>query len=158
VVEAFAVIQADYPRLTGDIDLLVDTSLENERLVYQALRSLPDKAVDQLEAGDIEKFTVVRVADEVLVDLMRSGCGVDYCTAVKDAVFHEIDGVRIPFASPLTLWRMKQTHRAKDGPDRLFLRQLLEEQAVRLDPPTSTQAQPLPWLHRWLNRLFGLAN
>jgi hypothetical protein len=33
------------------------------------------------------------------VDLMKSGCGVDYAEAIKDAVHREINGVRIPFAS-----------------------------------------------------------
>jgi hypothetical protein len=85
VVGGFAIIEAGYPRLTGDIDLLVDTSPENEQRVFEALRSLPDKAVNELDPGDIEKFTVVRVGDDILVDLMKSGCGVDYAVAIKDA-------------------------------------------------------------------------
>jgi hypothetical protein len=41
-----------------------------------------------------------------------------------DSVVREIDGVAIPFASPRLLWRMKvNTHREKDAPDLLFLRQ-----------------------------------
>ena len=32
------------------------------------------KAVNELDPGDVEKFIVVRVGDEILVDLMRSGC------------------------------------------------------------------------------------
>lgn len=67
---------------------------------------------------------LICVADEVLVDLMKSGCGVDYTNAIQDAVYREVEGVRIPFASPKTLWRMKQTRREKDIPDRLFLRML----------------------------------
>ena len=46
---------------------------------------------------------------------MRSGCGVDYEEAIRDAVYNEIDNVRNPFASPRTLWRMKQTMREKDA-------------------------------------------
>jgi hypothetical protein len=37
----------------------------------------------------------------------------------------EIDGVRIPFASPVLLWKTKQTHREKDELDLVFLRKLL---------------------------------
>ena len=76
VVGGFAIIQAGYARFTTDLDLLVDTSPENEAKIFEALRSLPDQAVNQLDPGDIEKFTVVRVGDEILVDLMKSGCGV----------------------------------------------------------------------------------
>ena len=54
VVGGFAIIQAGYARFTDDLDLLVDASLENERRVFEALRCLPDKAVDQLEPGDVE--------------------------------------------------------------------------------------------------------
>lgn len=153
MVGGFAIIEAGFPRLTGDVDLLVDTSPENEQRVFEALRSLPDKAVNQLEPGDIEKFTVVRVGDEILVDLMKTGCGVGYAEAIKDAVWREIEGVKIPFASPATLWRMKQTHREKDIPDRLFLRQLLEAQGMVVkERPSSTKSSGL---RAWLHRVFG---
>ena len=152
VVGGFAIIEAGYLRLTADIDLLVDSSLENESRVFEALRTLPDKAVNELDPGDIDRFTVVRVADEILVDLMKSGCGVDYAEAIKDAVVHEINGVRIPFASPQTLWRMKQTHREKDIPDRLFLRQLLEAQGIKVE---ALQKEKPEGLRGWLTRVFG---
>ena len=114
---------------------------------------LPDKAVDELDPGDVERFAVVRVGDEILVDLMKSGCGVDYAEAIKDAVHREINGVRIPFASPLTLWKMKQTHREMDIPDRMFLRQLLAAQGIQVEdtPPP----QPSTGFHAWLRRTFG---
>lgn len=153
VVGGWAVIQSGYPRFTTDIDLLVDTTAENETRVFDALRSLPDKAVNELEPGDIEKFTVVRVADEVLVDLMKSGCGVDYAEAIKDAQIHELEGVRIPFASPKTLWRMKQTQRDKDIPDRLFLKMLLESQGIEVE--TAAANEPAEALTRWIKNLFG---
>lgn len=154
VVGGFAVIQAGYARFTDDLDLLIDTSLENESRVFEALHSLPDKAVNQLNPGDVEKFSVVRVGDEILVDLMKSACGVNYADAIKDAEFHEIDGVRIPFASPQTLWRMKQTKREKDIPDRLFLRMLLESQGIKIEPPQS-ESEPAEALTRWIKKLFG---
>lgn len=154
VVGGFAIIEAGLPRLTVDIDLLVDTAVENEQRVFEALRMLPDQAVNQLDPGDVERFTVVRVADEILVDLMKSACGVDYAEAIKDAVQREIDGVKIPFASPQTLWRMKQTHREKDIPDRLFLRQLLEAQGIRVEPSCEEPKKP-GGLRDWLRRVFG---
>jgi hypothetical protein len=154
VVGGFAIIQAGYARFTDDLDLLVDPSIENERLVFEALRCLPDQAVNQLEPGDVEKFIVVRVGDEILVDLMKTSCGVDYAEAIKDADYSEIDGVRIPFASPRTLWRMKQTKREKDVPDRLFLRMLLESQGHKFEPATSAR-DPAETLARWIQRLLG---
>ena len=131
VCGGFAIIHAGYPRTTGDIDLLVDMALENEAKVFQALEIFPDKAVRELDPGDVAKYVVCRVADEVLVDLMGSAAGIEYAEAAREVVVREVDGVAIPFASPLLLWRMKRhTHRAKDAPDLLFLRQLLEAQGI----------------------------
>jgi hypothetical protein len=153
VVGGFAIIEAGFPRLTQDVDLLVEVSPENEARVFEALRSLPDKAADELDPGDIDRFTVVRVGDEILVDLMKSGCGVNYAEAIKDAVHRVINGVRIPFASPLTLWKMKQTHREKDIPDRLFLRQLLAAQGITVEE--TPLSPPSTGLRAWIQRMFG---
>jgi hypothetical protein len=124
VVGGFAMRAAGYERRTMDIDLLVDTSLENEQRVYKALEIFPDKAVRELQPGEIAKYTVVRVADEVVVDLMKAACGIEYAEAAKEIEYRNVDGVRIPFASPRLLWRMKApTRREKDIPDLLYLRE-----------------------------------
>lgn len=124
VIGGFAVIHAGYPRLTGDIDLLVDTSLENEKRVYQALEILPDKAVRELRPGEVSQYAVVRVADEIVVDLMKAACGIEYEEAAREIEYREVDGVPIPFASPRLLWRMKApTRREKDAADLVFLRE-----------------------------------
>jgi len=124
VIGGFAVITSGYPRSTMDIDFVIDTSLENEALVYQALEILPDQAVKELLPGEVSQYSVIRVGDEICVDLMASACGIGYEEAIKDSVIRTIDGVPIPFASPRLLWRMKEkTYREKDAPDLLFLRQ-----------------------------------
>lgn len=46
----------------------------------------------------------------------------------------EIEGVSIPFASPRLLWRMKaKTHRAKNAPDLVFLREYFKARGE--EPP-----------------------
>lgn len=123
IVGGFAIRGAGYIRETGDIDLIIGADLENEAKVFKSLEYLPDKAVLQLEPGEVEKYTVVRVADEIIVDLMKSASGIDYEEASKEVVIRHVQGVPIPFASPRLLWRMKKnTHREKDAPDLLFLR------------------------------------
>ncbi len=125
VVGGFAVRQAGYARSTMDIDLLVDPALENEAKVFEALATLPDGCVRELDAGDIGRFTVVRVADEVLVDLMAATSGISYEEAKGHIHVRELDGVKIPFANPDLLWRMKsRSLRAKDQGDLAFLREL----------------------------------
>ncbi|PWU15919.1 MAG: hypothetical protein C5B50_14515 [Verrucomicrobia bacterium] len=152
VVGGFAIRAAGYIRSTMDVDLLIETGPENEARVFRALMTLPDQAVRELKPGEVAEYGVVRVGDEILVDLMKSGCGVTYSDAIQDTVWHEIDGVRVPFASPQTLWRMKQTRREKDVPDRLFLRKLLDAQ-ISGSRTEIESAQP-KGIFGWLGKLF----
>jgi hypothetical protein len=134
VVGGFAIRAANYNRRTMDVDLIVANDLENEKKVFSALETLPDKAVRELQPGELQQYNVIRVGDEILVDLMVSAGGIDYAEAVKDIVTREIDGVPIPFASPRLLWRMKVvTHREKDAGDLVFLRQWFAERGE--EPP-----------------------
>ncbi len=127
VVGGFAVRAAGYDRRTMDIDLLVDPTIENETRVIEAVARLPDHAAAELKPGELAEFVVVRVADEIVVDLMTSASGFDYAQASRDVDVHEIDGVAIPFASAQLLYRMKRASvRDKDAPDILFLKRLLE--------------------------------
>ena len=127
VVGGFAIIHAGLPRTTMDLDLVVSTSAENEQLVFEALRSLPDQAVNELKPGEVDEYTVVRIADEIVVDLMKSAGGIEYAEASKEVVVRMIRGVAIPFASPELLWKMKRlTYREKDAGDLLFLRKYFE--------------------------------
>ncbi|MBI4327051.1 MAG: hypothetical protein HY674_17570 [Chloroflexi bacterium] len=134
VIGGFAMRAANYSRTTMDIGLLVAAGAKNEAKVFSALATLPDNAVRELQPGDLQNYIVIRVADEILVDLLRSAGGIDYAEAEKEAVVREVDGVPIPFASPRLLWRMKVvTHRGKDTDDLLFLRQWFAGRGE--DPP-----------------------
>jgi hypothetical protein len=113
---------------------MVAVDAENEEKIYAALATLPDKAVCELKPGELSQYTVVRVGDEILVDLMRSAGGIDYAEAAKHVIVRELGGVPIPFASPRLLWRMKAvTHREKDSGDLVFLRQWFAERGE--EPP-----------------------
>jgi len=128
VIGGFAIIAAGLPRVTGDIDLLVAADRENESKVFAALATLPDNAVRELQPGELEQYNVIRVADEILVDLMATAGGIVYAEAAESVIIREVDGVPIPFASPHLLWRMKATtHRAKDAGDLAFLRYWFKE-------------------------------
>jgi hypothetical protein len=121
VVGGFAVIHHGFLRATEDIDLLIEGSPDNESRVKKALEILPDKAIRELGEDDLRDYLVVRVADDVLIDLMLAACGIGYEEASHEIETVEVQGVPIPFASPALLLRMKQTHREKDALDRMFL-------------------------------------
>jgi hypothetical protein len=123
VVGGFAMRAAGYVGRTMNVDRIVASDPEDESRVFRALATLPDNAARELQPGEREKHLVIRVGDEILVDLMRSAGGIEHAEAAKDLAVHEINGVPIPFASPHLLWRIKAVaHRAKDAPDLQFLR------------------------------------
>jgi hypothetical protein len=127
LIGGFAVIAHGGARTTKDIDLLVDADPENVARVRQALQILEDKAVSDVADDDVARYSVVRVADEIVVDLMGKACGVDYADASRDAVTVRFADVPIPVASPRTLLRTKDTMRPADAADRLFLQALIDE-------------------------------
>lgn len=134
VVGGFAILQHGFVRATGDIDLLVEGSPGNQERVKSALEFLPEKAIRELGDDDLRNYLVVRVADEILVDLMLAACGIEYAEAAREMQLVEIRGVSIPFATPQLLLRMKQTRREKDVQDRTFLHRKIAELEGRTPP------------------------
>ena len=126
VVGGMAIVQQGFLRATEDIDLLLESSRQNQAKVRKALEILPDKAIREMSEEDLDAYGVVRIADEIVVDLMLSACGIAYDEAVGEVESVVIQGVPIPFASAKLLLRMKQTYRDKDIPDRIFLEQKLQ--------------------------------
>jgi hypothetical protein len=119
----------DGARTTKDIDLLIDAAPANIVRVRAALQILEDKAVNEVADDDVSRYAVVRVADEIVVDLMARACGVDYADASRDAVEMRFADVPVPVASPSTLIRTKNTVRPSDAADRQFLQVLIDEAA-----------------------------
>ena len=128
VVGGMAIIQQGFLRATEDIDLLLERSRDNQSRVRKALEILPDKSVREVEGTDLDEYMVVRVADEIVVDLMLSACGVTYDEALSGIELKVVEGVSIPFASANILLKMKQTYRDKDIPDRIFLEEKLRKE------------------------------
>lgn len=121
LIGGFAVIIHGSGRTTKDIDLLIDPSPENIARIKRALSVLPDNAVAEVDDGDVEKYQVVRVADEVVVDLLAQACGVTYEDAAADAEEVRIGAAQIHVASKQTLIRTKQTIRPSDHSDCEYL-------------------------------------
>lgn len=131
VVGGFAINRLGFVRATEDIDLLVARDRANQALVKQALEILPDRAIRELGDEDISQWIVVRVNDDITVDLMTEACGVCYEEAVAGIERELIDGVPIPFAGAELMLKMKRSSREKDVADRSFLQQLLRARKRR---------------------------
>jgi hypothetical protein len=129
VIGGMALVYHGFHRGTEDIDLLVERTADNIARLKASLSILPDNAVSQVRDSDLETYGTVRVADEVVVDLMSSACGIEFEEASSMVEETEIEGVRIPFANPELLLKTKQTVREKDEIDRLYLKRLIAERS-----------------------------
>ncbi len=129
VIGGVAAILHGALRGTKDVDLLVDPSAENVRALKRAMACLPDNAVAEVSEDDVTCYQVVRVADEILVDLMASACGIRYQDLVGDGIeYLDVEGVTIPIASKEALIRTKDTVRPGDRWDVELLRARIEEE------------------------------
>jgi hypothetical protein len=75
---------------------------------------------------DIAENVVVKIADEVEVDVSRQAWQVRYADAIATAEAITIEGVRVPFLSLEMLIKSKTTYREQDRADLVRLRDLLE--------------------------------
>lgn len=121
LIGGFAMIAHGAGRFTKDIDFLVDDAPANVARVRQGLAVLADNAAAEVSDHDVREHTVVRVVDEIIVDLMGEACGLRYADVAPDAGTHDVLGVPVPVASAATLIRTKQTYRPQDAMDRSYL-------------------------------------
>ncbi len=125
IIGGFAVIHYGYLRGTGDIDLLIDPSPENVTRIKSALSYLPDGAVQELGEDDVARYAVVRIADEIVVDLLSKAGEITYEKARGHIEEHMVNGVAVPYLTVPALIETKQGVRPKDMEDRRFLETLL---------------------------------
>jgi hypothetical protein len=127
VIGGFAINRLGLVRATEDIDLLIAGDKPNQARVKKALEILPDGAIRELGNDDLAEWVVVRVNDDITVDLMTEACGVRYDDARSGIEMEMIDGVSIPFAGAELMLKMKQSPREKDSADRAYLQRLVRD-------------------------------
>jgi len=124
IAGAHACILHGLVRTTEDVDLLIEPSEANCLRVIKGLAGLEDGAAAQLTPQDLLENVVVKVADEVEVDVSTQAWKVTYADAIGSACHVVIEGVRIPFLALDTLIASKETYREKDAWDRAHLLEL----------------------------------
>jgi len=133
VIGGLAINRLGSNRATEDIDLLIARDIANQRLVKEALRILPNRSIDELGDEDIAQWVVVRVSDNILVDLMTEACGVDFEEAAGGIEIENLQGEPIPFAGPELMLKLKRGHREKDVNDRGFVHYVIEQRKKQRD-------------------------
>ncbi|MBW7923493.1 MAG: hypothetical protein H3C59_01980 [Burkholderiaceae bacterium] len=121
LIGGYALAAHGYHRATVDIDLLVPASRETGHALRQALLVLPDKAARDIDPDWFEEGDNIRVADEIVVDVMFNAAGETFETLQAFAETIELDGVPLRTVNLEGLLRTKQGLREKDVADRRVL-------------------------------------
>lgn len=127
VIGGHACILHGLVRTTEDVDILVEDSDENLKKVIAALSEMKDGAAKELTPRDLLENVVVKIADEVEVDVSRSAWRISFNDAIDSALHVEIDGVDVPYVDLKTLIATKETPRERDRADIVGLKRLLQQ-------------------------------
>ena len=118
-------------RTTEDVDILVEATEENCQRVIDGLAQLQDGAARELTPRDILDNVVVKVADEVEVDVSTSAWKISYADALSSAREAIVEGVRVPFLSLDSLIASNE-NRQQDAWDRARLLELKKRHSILL--------------------------
>lgn len=127
IVGAQACILHGLVRTTADVDILIEEDEGNYRRVIAALAEVEDGAAAELTPADLAENVVVKIADEVEVEMSRRAGKVSYADAKNTAQWRETDGVRIPVVSLEMLIASKETYRELDRLDLLRLQEIIQK-------------------------------
>lgn len=128
LVGGHAVRLNGFLRSTEDIDVLLPMSIENGRRVIRALSFLPGAAELRPEwfESDAAEPENIRVADELLVDLLFAANGETYDSLQPHVRTLTVDAVEIRTLDIEGLLKTKRTGRDKDEIDTRALSRILE--------------------------------
>ncbi|WP_096697744.1 hypothetical protein [Polaromonas sp. AER18D-145] len=118
-----------FNRNTEDIDILLPSSLENGRRVIKALAFLPSSKELEVQwfAPPANEPENIRVADELLIDLLFAANGQTYESLQEHVRTLVVDGVSIRTLDIEGLLKTKTDYRDKDRIDREALTRLKQQ-------------------------------
>jgi hypothetical protein len=117
-----------YVRATMDVDILIPEDMKNHARVIAALSELDDHAAAKLSPQDLAENIVVKIADEVEVDVSTRAWKVSFADAIGTSLRATIEGVEIPYLDLKTLIQSKGTERDQDKVDVQRLLSLSKEE------------------------------
>lgn len=103
IAGGYACILHGLVRTTEDVDILIAESPDNYARVIAALAELEDHAARELTPRDFAENVVIKVADEIEVDISRRAWKVSYAEAVSRSRVAELEGIRVPYLSLVDL-------------------------------------------------------
>lgn len=129
LVGGHAVRLNGFVRSTEDIDILLPSSIENGRKVIRALSFLPSSADLHAEWFEVDPAQPdnIRVADELLLDLLFAANGQTFESLQPHVRHIQIEGVPIATLDIDGLLKTKTDYRDKDRIDRDVLLRLKKQ-------------------------------
>jgi hypothetical protein len=123
LIGGYALALQGIVRLTEDVDILVEPTLDNTRRWVRALSRLPDGAARELANDDTlhKELYAIRINDEFTVDIMNSASGFTW----EDLAIYRTRIENINVVSLAGLLRMKENGRLKDQADAEAIRKAL---------------------------------
>src|SRR6266699_5920030 len=100
-----------------DVDILIPEDMKNHARVIAALSELDDHAAAKLSPQDLAENIVVKIADEVEVDVSTRAWKVSFADAIDTSLKATIEGVEVPYVDLQTLIKSKSTGREQDKVD-----------------------------------------
>ena len=126
LIGGYALFALGYERGTTDIDVLLKPTRAEGEKVKQALLQLPDRAARDLDPAWFEEGNTIRIADEIVVDLLFSACGETLDTLKEHIVTIDLEGIPVRTLDIEGLLKTKQSLRHKDQEDRQVLERALQ--------------------------------
>lgn len=125
LIGGYALFALGYERGTTDIDVLVKPTRAEGEKVKQALLQLPDRAARDLDPAWFEEGNTIRIADEIVVDLLFSACGETLDSLKEHIVTIYLEDTPVRTLDIEGLLKTKQSLRHKDQEDRQVLERAL---------------------------------
>jgi hypothetical protein len=124
LIGGYALALQGIVRLTEDVDILVEPTVENARRWVAALSKLPDGAAKELAGDDTlhEELYAIRINDEFTVDVLNSASGFTWQQLLPYRT--RVEGINV--VSLEGLFRMKEHGRLKDQADAEAIRKALD--------------------------------
>jgi hypothetical protein len=91
--------------------------VENHARAIAALSELEDRAAAELTPQDLIENVVIKIADEVEVDVSTRAWPVSYADAIGTSLKATIEDVEVPYVDLQTLIKSKSTERDQDKVD-----------------------------------------
>ncbi|MES9857867.1 MAG: nucleotidyltransferase [Sedimenticola sp.] len=125
LIGGYALFSHGYHRATEDIDLLVPAKATASKAILKGLLVLEDRESANIDPEWFDEGENIRLADEVIVDLLFKTCEETYETLLPHMETIDLDGIPVRTLNLEGLLKTKQSNREKDAMDRMVLERVL---------------------------------